>query len=237
VNATNNAFISSLDFVGMDAYPYFQTTMANSIGSASQLFFDAYHATVGAAQGKPVWVTETGWPVSGETLNQGVPNADNARMYWEDVTCQLVADNVNLYYYILQDVQYSSPVPSFGIKPGGDLQTVNPLFDLSCPASKSVSYLFPLVLSSSLSPLLLLFVYNLTLLYYTLLHLLPLGTYCDCSRTNIKRLPVNHLAWALQPPGWVARANDLAKSSTVLAGSSSIVTPTGSGLSTSESVV
>ncbi|KAF2028612.1 glycoside hydrolase [Setomelanomma holmii] len=135
VNATNNDFISSLDFVGMDAYPYFQTTMANSVGSGSQLFFDAYHATVGAAQGKPVWVTETGWPVSGETLNQAVPSADNARIYWEDVTCQLVADNVNLYYYILQDVQYGNPVPSFGIKPGGDLQAVNPLFDLSCPAS------------------------------------------------------------------------------------------------------
>jgi glucan endo-1,3-beta-D-glucosidase len=58
VNATNNDFISSLDFLGMDAYPYFQTTMANSIGSGSQLFFDAYHATVGAAQGKPVWVSE-----------------------------------------------------------------------------------------------------------------------------------------------------------------------------------
>jgi glucan endo-1,3-beta-D-glucosidase len=57
VNATNNDFISSLDFLGMDAYPYFQTTMANSIGSGSQLFFDAYHATVGAAQGKPVWVS------------------------------------------------------------------------------------------------------------------------------------------------------------------------------------
>lgn len=56
VNSTNNAFISSLDFVGVDAYPYFQTTMANGIGAASQLFFDAYHATVGAAQGKPVWV-------------------------------------------------------------------------------------------------------------------------------------------------------------------------------------
>jgi glucan endo-1,3-beta-D-glucosidase len=58
VNATNNEFISTLDFIGMDAYPYFQTTMANSIGSSSQLFFDAYHATVGAAQGKPVWVSE-----------------------------------------------------------------------------------------------------------------------------------------------------------------------------------
>ncbi|KAF1917862.1 glycoside hydrolase superfamily [Ampelomyces quisqualis] len=137
VNATNNDFISSLDFLGMDAYPYFQTTMANSVGSGGQLFFDAYHQTVAAAQGKPVWITETGWPVSGETLNQAVPNSDNARIYWEDVVCQLVADNVNLYYYILQDVQYGNPVPSFGIKPGGDLQAVSPLFDLSCPASSA----------------------------------------------------------------------------------------------------
>jgi glucan endo-1,3-beta-D-glucosidase len=135
VNATNNDFISTLDFVGMDAYPYFQTAMNNNVGSGSQLFFDAYHQTVNAAQGKPVWVTETGWPVSGETLNQGVPGADNARIYWEDVTCQLIADNVNLYYYILQDVQYGNPVPSFGIKPAGDLMAVSPLFDLSCPAS------------------------------------------------------------------------------------------------------
>lgn len=56
VNATNNDFISSLDFLGVDAYPYFQTTMTNNVGSGSQLFFDAYHQTVAAAQGKPVWV-------------------------------------------------------------------------------------------------------------------------------------------------------------------------------------
>jgi len=57
VNATNNDFISTLDFLGMDAYPYFQTTMANGVGSASQLFFDAYHQTINSAQGKPVWVS------------------------------------------------------------------------------------------------------------------------------------------------------------------------------------
>jgi glucan endo-1,3-beta-D-glucosidase len=135
VNASNNAVISALDFIGMDAYPYFQSTMPNNVGSGSQLFFDAYEKTAAAAQGKPVWVTETGWPVSGETLNQAVASADNARIYWEDVTCQLVKDNVNLYYYILQDVQYGNPSPSFGIKPAGDLMQVSPLFDLSCPAN------------------------------------------------------------------------------------------------------
>lgn len=137
VNASNKDVISNLDFLGMDAYPYFQTTMANSIQSASQLFFDAYQATVGAAQGKAVWVAETGWPVSGQTLNQAVASAANARTYWQNVACKLVADNINFYYYTLQDVQWGNPSPSFGIKPGGDLMQVNPLFDLSCPAKKS----------------------------------------------------------------------------------------------------
>jgi hypothetical protein len=31
--------------------------MTNNVGSGSQLFFDALHATQGASQGKPVWVS------------------------------------------------------------------------------------------------------------------------------------------------------------------------------------
>lgn len=135
VNSSNNAVIAAADFIGVDAYPYFQSTMANGIGSASQLFFDAYHATVNVAQGKPIWVTETGWPVTGETVNAAVASSDNARIYWEDVSCQLIKDDVNLWYYTLQDVQYGNPSPSFGLKPAGDLLAVQPLFDLSCPAS------------------------------------------------------------------------------------------------------
>ena len=139
VNASNNAVIENLDWIGMDAYPYFQSTFANSIGASSDLFFDAYNQTVAASKGKPVWVTETGWPVSGETVNQAVPSADNARIFWEDVTCKLVNEDVNLYYYILQDVQWGNPSPSFGIMPGGDLAQLSPLFDLSCPAANNVS--------------------------------------------------------------------------------------------------
>lgn len=242
VNATNNDFISSLDFLGMDAYPYFQTTMANDVGAASQLFFDAYHQTVNAAQGKPVWVTETGWPVSGNTLNQAVPNSGNARMYWEDVTCQLVADNVNLYYYTLQDVQYGNPSPSFGIKPAGDLQAVQPLFDLSCPANaRPVSPIFPLILSSSLSPLLFFLLYNLSVAR-SLLQFLLSAVYwrCDCPCMNTITQPVHASVWAARPTGWSTRANGHAKSSSALLSSSTTSTScvcigsTSAGLTRSE---
>lgn len=240
VNATNKDFISSLDFIGMDAYPYFQSTMNNNVGSGSQLFFDAYHQTVNAAQGKPVWITETGWPVSGKTLNQAVPSAANARIYWEDVTCQLIKDNVNLYYFTLQDVQYGNPNPSFGIKPAGDLMAVSPLFDLSCPAgSKPVSHLFPFILSSVLSPLLLISLYNLSIAWSLLQYILP-ATHCrcDCPCVNLTHSPVHTPAWVVNPAGWIARTNGHAKSSSSrLSSSTASSSSSSTKLSTSTGVV
>lgn len=135
VNGTNSAVIDALDFLGVDAYPYFEVEHANGIANAKTLFYDAYQQTKNAAKGKPLWVTETGWPLTGPTQGQAVANSANAKKYWNDVSCQLMRDNVHLYYYTLQDVQLSSPSPSFGIKPGGDLKAVNPLFDLTCPSS------------------------------------------------------------------------------------------------------
>lgn len=165
----NSAVVSALDFVGVDAYPYWEVQHANGIGSANKTFYDAYRQTVAAAKGKPVWVTETGWPVSGPKQGQAVANAANARIYWEDVSCSLMKSNIHLFYYTLQDIQYSTPSPSFGIKGAGDLKAVNPLFSLSCP---KVSYFFPLVLSISLSPLLLLLVYNVSVISWVVLALI-----------------------------------------------------------------
>ncbi|KAF2212872.1 glycoside hydrolase family 17 protein, partial [Cercospora zeae-maydis SCOH1-5] len=78
VNGSNNAVIEALDWVGVDAYPYFQTVNENSIENAPQLFFDALQATEGAAQGKPVWVTETGWPVTGPASGLAVSGTEDA---------------------------------------------------------------------------------------------------------------------------------------------------------------
>src|SRR5271155_2122556 len=63
VNASNNAVVKACDFVGMDAYPYYENTHANSIQNANATFFSAYEATVAAVGKNKVWVTETGWPV------------------------------------------------------------------------------------------------------------------------------------------------------------------------------
>jgi hypothetical protein len=131
-------------------------------------------------------------------------------------------------------------VPSFGIKPAGDLMAVSPLFDLSCPAS-SVSYLLPLVFSSALSPLLFLLLYNLSIVLSVFQYVLSVvGWHCDCPCMNTHRLPGRITAWAARPLGWSTRANGHAKSSSSLPssittlGSSSLGLPTGTGVLTSE---
>lgn len=129
VNGTNSEVINAVDFLGMDGYPYFQNTQANSIANAKGLFYDSYDATVAVAGGKSVWITETGWPVSGSTENEGVPSLANAKTYWDEVGCPSFG-NVNIYWYTLQDTAGSTPNPSFGIV--GSTLSTTPLFDLSC---------------------------------------------------------------------------------------------------------
>jgi len=135
VNGSNNAVIEACDFIGMDAYPYFQSTMANGIENGQSLFQSAYQATIAASMGKDVWVTETGFPVSGKQSGAAIPSLDNAKTYWDEVGCGMLFGKVNTFWFTLQDAYPITPNPSFGIV--GSTLSTTPLFDLSCPAPSS----------------------------------------------------------------------------------------------------
>lgn len=136
VNGSNNAVIAASDFIGMDAYPYFQNTEANSVQNGKQVFFNAYYNTTAVSGGKPVWITETGWPVSGPTENQAVASTQNAKQFWDDVACTVLG-NINTFWYTLQDSAPDTPSPSFGLI--GSALTTTPLYDLTCPAAGASS--------------------------------------------------------------------------------------------------
>ncbi|ELR06068.1 hypothetical protein VC83_07327 [Pseudogymnoascus destructans] len=136
VNGSNSAVIQAVDWLGVDAYPYFQASMANGVDNGPQLFFDAYDATVGAAGGKDVWITETGWPVSGPVSGQAEASLANAKFFWDKVACPSLG-KINTYWYTLQDSYPNTPSPSFGVV--GTTLSTKPLFDLSCPSADSTT--------------------------------------------------------------------------------------------------
>ncbi|KAK5262328.1 hypothetical protein LTR40_000453 [Exophiala xenobiotica] len=110
VNGSNSEVISNCDFLGLDEYPYYQTTDVNTIGNSSFLFFQAYDRVQAVAGGKPIWITEAGWPT-----------------FWQGVACALENRGINFWWYILNDEGSS---PSFGVSSGGQ-----PLYNLACNAT------------------------------------------------------------------------------------------------------
>ena len=129
INSSNSAVTAAVDFLGMDAYPYYQNTIDNSIGNANATFFSALDQTIAASTGKPVWITETGWPVSGPTDGQAVASIANAQTYWDAVGCSVLG-KYNTWWYTLQDAPQPTTNPSFGVV-GATLGTT-PLYSLTC---------------------------------------------------------------------------------------------------------
>lgn len=131
-NSTNKPVIDAVDWLGVDEYPYYEGGKGNSIDNAGQLFSRAYDAAVVAAGGKPVWVTETGWPTTGPDWDQAVPSTDNAKKYWQDIGCKKLFGKTPTFWYNLRD---SNPDNEMKFAVSKDL-TTEPLFDLSCDGIK-----------------------------------------------------------------------------------------------------
>lgn len=125
VNRENEVVIRACDFIGTDGYPYWQD---GDISKGSEIFWKSVNdvrAVVNRVKpGAWVWITETGWPVSGPKRGAAAPSLANAKTYWKVVGCQAFRE-AHTFYYILQDYNAS---PSFGVVDAN----FKPLFDLSC---------------------------------------------------------------------------------------------------------
>lgn len=128
-NKTNKPVLDAIDFIGVDEYPYYETGNGNDISNSGKLFDRAYDAIIEAANGKPVWVTETGWPSSGPTWDEAEAGVKNAKYYWDEVGCRRLFGQTPTFWYTLRD---SNPDNEMKFAITKDLSTT-PLFDLSCP--------------------------------------------------------------------------------------------------------
>ncbi|CAN8100459.1 unnamed protein product [Discula destructiva] len=129
---TSRPVMVACDFIGVDIYPYFQTEDNNHIDNAGTLFDNAITQaaqSVAAAGSKAsVWVTETGWPVTGSALGAAVPSKENAASYFQQVACPSF-ERMNTFWFTYQDW---FATPSFAVvSPDGDQY-----FSQTCPSAE-----------------------------------------------------------------------------------------------------
>ncbi|KAK4103488.1 glycoside hydrolase family 17 protein [Parathielavia hyrcaniae] len=123
--------LDAVDWVGVDAYSYWQDLVPNGVAEGKHLFDEAMGTMTARVGAKPVWITETGFPVSGGVSGDAVPSVEGARQFWAEVGCPLFG-TMNVWWYTLRDAPQKPGTPSFGIL-GANL--TQPLFDISCKGS------------------------------------------------------------------------------------------------------
>lgn len=134
-NTTYTAgLIDTVDFLGVDAYPYYESTKSNSINNSRTLFWDDFDDVVGAAHGKPVWVTGTGWPVQRATINEATVGLVNAATYFQQTACSLFHNGVNTWRFNFQDRQQVVPPAGvvFAVTGLGLPPPTTPLYSMLC---------------------------------------------------------------------------------------------------------
>uniref|UniRef100_L2G6R4 glucan endo-1,3-beta-D-glucosidase n=1 Tax=Colletotrichum fructicola (strain Nara gc5) TaxID=1213859 RepID=L2G6R4_COLFN len=125
VRGENAGVAASVDW---NSFPYFESTKPNAIEQAADNFWTAVGNTESVAGGKPVYITETGWPHIGPQSGAAVASVDNARTYWSQVGCALFGQR-NVWWYTLLDANTAQTDICFGVTPAG---SSTPVFDLSC---------------------------------------------------------------------------------------------------------
>ncbi|KAI3571278.1 GPI-anchored cell wall beta-1,3-endoglucanase EglC [Fusarium oxysporum f. sp. albedinis] len=127
-NESNSDVIDELDWLGTDVYTYYEKDRGNSFSNTTNLFDYIYNATFAFAGDKPVWVTETGYPVSGPDSGEAEPGVSNAAEYWQNIGCHKLFGRVNTWWYNLRDSN-AAIEEKFGITE--DLSTTA-RFNLTC---------------------------------------------------------------------------------------------------------
>ncbi|KAL9629044.1 MAG: hypothetical protein Q9204_005502 [Flavoplaca sp. TL-2023a] len=125
VDPKNEDVIRACDFVGHDGYPYWEGASVEGGLNAFRTNLEKTRSVVNRVKpGTWVWVTETGWPVTGANFGAASSSIANAQAYWKSVACEIF-QGAHTFWYTTQDFASS---PSFGVL-GPDFK---PLYDLSC---------------------------------------------------------------------------------------------------------
>jgi glucan 1,3-beta-glucosidase len=90
------ALSAMCDIILCNCYPFWEGTDFNhSLSHMKSMFASAKRA----GQGKPILVTETGWPSNGQSVKQSHPSMSNALRYFVDTQLWAKEQNIGVFYF------------------------------------------------------------------------------------------------------------------------------------------
>jgi GPH family glycoside/pentoside/hexuronide:cation symporter len=95
--------INAVDIIAVNIYPFYQDS---TISQALSTLQNGYHSAVAAANGKPVIISETGWPSSGNPPSTGslsIPSRSNAVTYFTEAENWALSQNIPMFYFEAYD--------------------------------------------------------------------------------------------------------------------------------------
>ncbi len=92
--------VAASDVLLANCYPFWEGCPRDRAVAYMQ---DMYRRTREVAGGKPVIVTETGWPHIGSAFHGAVPSVENAMRYFVDTFRWAARDNVEIFYFAAFD--------------------------------------------------------------------------------------------------------------------------------------
>ena len=88
--------VDACDVVLANCYPFWEGC---HIDQSSMYLRQMYAVAIKAAKGKPVIITETGWPNKGDNTNSAVPSEENAMKYFINVNNWANEKEIPLFYF------------------------------------------------------------------------------------------------------------------------------------------
>lgn len=102
VETAISPFNEGVDFVGMTAYPFWASV---SVDEAKDSFMASLTDVQQKSGDKPVWIAETGWPISGPPRDHATTGKDQAQKYWTEIGCE-VFGKYNVWWFELERDTY-----------------------------------------------------------------------------------------------------------------------------------
>ncbi len=88
--------VEACDILMANCYPFWEDC---DIDSATVYMDEMYNVVRNIANGKPVIITETGWPDGGTDLNSAIPSPENAMKYFINVNNWRKENDVPVFYF------------------------------------------------------------------------------------------------------------------------------------------